>query len=73
MYIYDEKKNEWISLRTTAQYKKKKKYIRDAWIIVGVLMCCLPVSIVMVLALLTTFLSFMLLDESIYSRSLHRE
>ena len=73
MYIYDENKNEWISLRTTAQYKKKKKYVRDAWIIVGVLMCSLPASIVMVLALLTTFLSFMLLDESIYSHSLHRE
>jgi hypothetical protein len=72
MYIYDEDNNEWIPLRTTAQYKKKKKFVRDAWIIVGVLMCAMPVSIVMVLALLTTFLSFMLLDESIYNHSLHR-
>ena len=72
MYIYDENKNEWIPLRSTIQYKKKKKFVRDTWIIVGILMCGLPVSIVMVLALLTTFLSFMLLDESIYSSSIHR-
>lgn len=72
MYIYDENKNEWIPLRATAQYKKKKKFVRDTWIIVGILMSALPVSIVMVLALLTTFLSFMVLDESIYSNSIHR-
>lgn len=72
MYVYDENKNEWIPLRATAQYKKKKKFVRDMWIIVGVLMCGLPASIVMVLALLTTFLSFMLLDESIYNYSYHR-
>ncbi|WP_455201709.1 hypothetical protein [Kaarinaea lacus] len=72
MYIYDENKNEWIPLRTTAQYKQKKKFVRDAWIVIGILMCGLPASIVMVLALLTTFLSFMLLDESIYTRSYHQ-
>ena len=73
MRIYDESKNEWIPLRTTAQYKKKKKFVRDAWIVIGILMCGMPVSIVMVLALLTTFLSFMYLDESLYIRSLHHQ
>jgi len=73
MRIYDESKNEWISLRTTAQYKKKKKFVRDAWIVIGIVMCGMPVSIVLALALLTTFLSFMFLDESLYNRSLHHQ
>lgn len=72
MYIYDESNNQWIPLRNTAEYKKKKKLVRDAWIVAGILMCGLPLSFIMVLALLTTFVSFMLLDESIYRYTFHR-
>ena len=70
MYIYDETNNRWIPLRQTAEYKKKKKLVRDAWIIVGLLMIGLPLSFVMALGLVTTFVSFMFLDESIYSYTL---
>jgi len=72
MYIYDETNNVWISLRHSTQYKKKKKIVRDAWIIVGLVMIGLPLSFVMALGLLTTFMSFMFLDESIYSYTFRR-
>ena len=70
MYIHDETNNRWIPLRQTAEYKKKKKLVRDAWIIVGLVMIGLPLSFVMALGLVTTFISFMYLDESIYSYTL---
>lgn len=66
MPIYDQRKNRWISLRETAQYRHKKKLVRDAWIIVGIFMWTLPLAAICVLALLTTFLSFSFLDESAY-------
>lgn len=67
MYIYDEKNNEWISVRHTSQYKKKKRIVRDAWIVSGTFMVLLPPSAVMVFALWMTFMSFTLLDESVYT------
>ncbi|WP_455365595.1 hypothetical protein [Kaarinaea lacus] len=67
MYVYDKTNNQWIPLRQTAEYKKKKKIVRDAWIVVGLVMIGLPLSFVMALGLVTTFVSFMFLDESIYS------
>ncbi|WP_455223339.1 hypothetical protein [Kaarinaea lacus] len=72
MYIYDQKNNVWIPLRHTAEYKKKKKLVRDAWIIVGLIMIGLPLPFVMALGLATTFMSFMFLDESVYSYSFRR-
>lgn len=72
MYVYDEAKNQWIPLRHTAEYKKKKKLVRDAWIIVGLIMMGLPLPFVMALGLATTFVSFMFLDESLYSYTLRR-
>jgi hypothetical protein len=69
MYIYDETNNQWIPLRHTAEYKKKKKLVRDAWIVVGLVMIGLPLSFVMALGLATTFVSFMFLDESLYSNN----
>ncbi|MCI0505064.1 MAG: hypothetical protein L0Z73_03040 [Gammaproteobacteria bacterium] len=67
MYVYDETNNRWIPLRHTVEYIKKKKLVRDAWIVVGIVMGGLPLPFAVVLALLTTFLSFMFLDESSYS------
>ncbi|HEY5601979.1 MAG TPA: hypothetical protein VIM41_02620 [Gammaproteobacteria bacterium] len=72
MYIYDETKNQWIPRRHTGEYKKKKKLVRDAWIIAGLLMSTLPISFMMGLALLTTFVSLMFLDESMYHYNVHR-
>ena len=70
MYIYDEIQNKWIPLRSTNQYKKKKKIVRDLWIVMGILMTASPLALTMVLALLTTFLSFVVLDESFYQHSI---
>ena len=66
MLIYDHNQNRWISLRETAQYRQKRKMVRDAWIVVGLIMCTLPLAGVCVVALLSTFLSFSFLDESVY-------
>lgn len=66
MLIYDRNQNRRIPLRETAQYRHKKKLVRDAWIISGTIMCTLPLAGICVLALLTTFLSFSFLDESGY-------
>lgn len=66
MYIFDSKNNRWMSLRETAQYRQKKKYVRDAWIVVAIMMLGLPLAGALCLALLATFLSFSALDESVY-------
>jgi len=66
MLIYDRRKNRWIPLRDTAQYRHKKKLVRDAWIIAGMIMWTLPLADICIVALLTTFLSFSFLDESGY-------
>ena len=66
MLIYDHNQNRWISLRETAQYRQKRKIVRDAWIVVGLIMCTLPLAGVCVVALLSAFLSFSFLDESVY-------
>ena len=67
MYVYDEVNNCWVSIRTTSQYKQKKKIVRNAWLVIGTIMLMMPPTAVMVTALFTTFMSFMLLDESVYS------
>ncbi|MGD8559895.1 MAG: hypothetical protein PVF34_07590 [Gammaproteobacteria bacterium] len=69
MYVYDEEQHKWIPHRATAEYKQKKKIVRDMWIVMGILMTTSPVALAMGLALLTTFLSFTVLDESIYRQA----
>ncbi len=66
MLVYNRDQNRWIPLRETAQYRQKRKMVRDAWIVVGLIMCTLPLAGVCVVALLSTFLSFSFLDESVY-------
>lgn len=66
MYVYDERNERWIPLRSTAAYRKKRKWVRDGWIGVGVLMLALPPAGVVSLALFSAFFSFMVLDESAY-------
>lgn len=67
MQAFDSKTSRWIPLKSTREYKRKKQLLRNAWIIIGLLMWNAPLSAVLVLALLGTFLSFMFLDESQYS------
>ena len=66
MHIYDRNQNRWVSFRNTALYRQKRKIVRDAWIIVGLVMCTLPLAGVCIMALLATFLAFSFLDESPY-------
>lgn len=67
MYAFDAKNNRWIPLRSTPEYRARKRKIRDAWIAVGLIMPILPLPVILVLALLGTFLSLTVLDESRYN------
>ncbi len=66
MYIYDQRANKWIRLRATPEYRRRKRMIRDVWIVVGIPMIFMPAGIVLAVALLATFLSFSFLDETPY-------
>lgn len=59
-----EKKDHPSWRRYTRKYRLKRKIVRDVWIVSGVLMIGAPLGAVIVLALGTTFLSFMILDET---------
>lgn len=50
--------------RRTVRYRKKQRIVRDIWIISGLLMLSMPTGMVYVMTLGTTFLSFMILDET---------
>jgi hypothetical protein len=50
--------------RYTRRYLKKKQLVRDVWITSGVIMLCVPIHAMPVLVLGTTFLAFMILDET---------
>ncbi len=66
MYIYDEKNNTWVALRSTPEYKKKRKIARDYWLVALLAMTLLPLGVIIFLLFLMTFLTFTFLDESIY-------
>lgn len=51
--------------RLTRQYKAKKALVRNVWIAAGALMLINPVlPVALIIALPTTLLSFMILDET---------
>ena len=51
--------------RNHPRYKAKRGRVRDIWIVSGLLMLALPhPAAVTAVALLTTFASFMILDET---------
>jgi len=50
--------------RYTAKYRKKKRIVRDLWIISALLMISMPVGWIIVLALATTFIGLVILDET---------
>ena len=51
--------------RASPRYRAKRSMVRDMWIGIGVLMLLIPhPAAVGMLALLATFVSFMILDET---------
>ena len=50
--------------RYTRRYRRKRKIVRDMWIVSGLLMLCVPLNVILALLLGTTFLAFMVLDET---------
>lgn len=51
--------------RFTAQYHAKRSVVRNVWIAAGLLMLINPIlPVIMIIALPTTLLSFMILDET---------
>jgi hypothetical protein len=50
--------------RYTRKYRKKKKIVRDLWLVSGLLMLCVPVTFMLAMALGTTLLAFVILDET---------
>lgn len=50
--------------RYTLKYRKKRKIVRDLWIVSGLLMVIASIQVMVILALGTTFLAFAILDET---------
>ena len=50
--------------RKTPRYRNKQRIVRDIWLCSGTVMLLLPVGLIYVLALGTTFFAFMILDET---------
>lgn len=50
--------------RKTRKYRKKRQIVRDLWILSGLLMLSAPLGLMLVLGIGTTFLSFVILDET---------
>lgn len=71
-WIYTLPRNYDQERRNSVKYKKKKEIVKNVWIVSGSVMCCainiFPFMFAMgclcVLGLTTTFLGFMILDET---------
>jgi hypothetical protein len=50
--------------RYTVKYRRKRRIVRDMWIVSGLMMVNLSLGAVFAMALLTALLSFMILDET---------
>lgn len=50
--------------RYTQKYRKKKKIVRDIWIVSGTIVMALPLGGQLLLLLTTTILAFTILDET---------
>ncbi len=50
--------------RYTRRYAAKRRIVRDVWIVSGLIMLALPLAAQILLALATTFLAFVILDET---------
>ena len=64
-HLTEEEKAQHPRLRRqTSKYLRKKRIVRDVWLVSGVLMISMPLNIILALALGTTFLAFTILDET---------
>ncbi|HKJ76667.1 MAG TPA: hypothetical protein VKA64_05635 [Gammaproteobacteria bacterium] len=50
--------------RFTERYYRKKRIVRDLWLVSGLLMLAAPIGAIAAWALSTTFIAFMILDET---------
>ncbi len=50
--------------RFTRRYRRKRRIVKNVWILSGLLMIAIPPAAVPLLALGTTFIAFMILDET---------
>lgn len=66
MHIYDEKNNRWIKHRETAEYKQRKRLLRDYWTLGLVSILPFTPGIQITIVLLAIFVSFSYLDETPY-------
>jgi len=64
---FDVNSEKWLPIRETAEYKARRKILRDCWIVVAFFMLLVPVPYAFIIALTATFLSFMFLDEVEYA------
>jgi hypothetical protein len=54
-----------VERRSHPRYRAKRRIVRDLWIGASTVMLLIPVpAVICALALLTTFVSFMILDET---------
>lgn len=66
MDVYDKQAKQWVPLRKTRAYQRRKRQLRDVWIGLGAIMVLLPLAPQLILALLGAFFSFFYLDEVPY-------
>jgi hypothetical protein len=67
MHLYDESNNAWIEHRKTEEYKRRKNQVKNAWIVVGIVLAMLPVGLCITFAVFLGFMSLSYLDELPYS------
>ena len=64
-HLTEEEKAQHPRLRRqTSKYLRKRRIVRDVWLVSGVLMISMPLEIILALVLGTTFLAFTILDET---------
>ncbi|MDH5229358.1 MAG: hypothetical protein OEZ58_02895 [Gammaproteobacteria bacterium] len=71
MKVFDQNTQQWVSLRKTREYQLKKKIVRDLWLYASPIMLLLAFNWLLVFVLFLTFISFSILDESVYSYDRH--
>lgn len=66
MQIYDRKRHRWVEHRDTAEYRQRKRQLRDYWIVGLLATLVLPAAIQISVIMLAVFVSLSYLDETPY-------
>jgi hypothetical protein len=66
MYLYDEKRNKWVSHRDTTEYKQRKRHLRDYWTVGLLPLLLLTPPLQIMLLVFGVFASLSYLDETPY-------